>query len=81
MTGSDIFEVYENNRRHLSFPHLELYHSDIIDWRLVIWEQDGIGEGAEQTEVISVQHCDLQYVLSKAEVLFKEWLLEHKNSY
>ena len=81
MTGSDIFEVYENNRGRLKFPHFELYHSGIIDWRLVIWEQDGIGEGAEEKEIISVQDCDLHYVLSKAEVLFKEWLLEHKDGY
>lgn len=81
MTGSDIFGIYEDNRHRMMFPHLELYHSSVVDWRLVIWEQDGLGEGAERKEVISVQSCDLHYVLSKAEVLFKEWLLENKNGY
>ena len=79
--GRNLFELYEDSRCRLSFPHFELYHSGIMDWCLRIYEQDGIGSGAKESEIVNVQGCDLHYVIVKGEVLLKEWLLDNKGGY
>lgn len=78
--NTGIFECYEKYRLALRWPFFELAHSDVCDWRLVIWERpDGIGEGAPEIEILDVQYPDLDYVLAQAEVKFKKWLWENKN--
>ena len=78
---SNIFEVYRNNYQKLKFPYFSLEHTTVVDWMLEIGERNTIGSSAKQTPIVTVQHCDLHYVLSKAEVLFKDWLCENKGGY
>lgn len=79
--NSGLFEVYNRAKHTMKFPHFELGHSGVTDWVLNIWEQDGIGSGAKETEVAFVQDCDLDYVLAKGEVLLKEYLIKTNDGY
>lgn len=60
--------------------HFELYYSKIMDWRLRIWKK-GCAEDGSDIEICEIQHPDLDYVLAKGEVMFKEWLEENEGGY
>lgn len=78
--NTGIFECYEKYRHALRWPFFELGHSNVVDWRLIIYERPkGIGKGAPERKVLEVQSGDLDYVLAQAEVKFKKWLWENKN--
>lgn len=71
MTG--FFEVYNRHASRLGLK-MELYHSNIVDWRITI-------ENPQGELIVNVQHCDYKYVLAKAEVELKDWLSEHNDGY
>lgn len=60
--------------------HFELYYSKTLDWRLRIWKR-GCAEDGSDLEICDIQHPDVNYVLAKGEVLFKEWLTENSGGY
>ncbi|GIO42495.1 hypothetical protein [Paenibacillus apis] len=74
---TDIFEVYDRHGARLGLK-IEIYHSNIVDWRLTIEKRKNLEEGCV---IVDVQHSDYKYVLAKAEVEFKEWLLETNGGY
>ena len=78
---TNLFETYNNNKDRLQFPHLEIYHSGVMDWCVRIYEQDGIGSGSKENVIVDVQHCDPLYAFAKAESTLKEWLLENNDGY
>ena len=79
--NTGLFEVYNNNKHRLKFPYFYLDHTGVVDWLLEIGEREGIGSGAEQTQIVFVQNCDLNYVLAKGEAILKDWLSENKGGY
>lgn len=70
---ADLMEVYDRHASRLGLK-MELYHSNIVDWRITIERRNG-------ELIVNVQHCDYKYVLAKAEVELKDWLSEHNDGY
>lgn len=74
---TDLMEVYDRHALRLGLK-MELYHSNIIDWRITIEKRKSL---TECELIVDVQHCDYKYVLAKAEVELKDWLSEHNDGY
>lgn len=72
-----LFETYDRHAAKLGLK-LELYHSNIVDWRITIEKRKTLEDGEV---IIDVQHCDFEYVLAKAEVGLKDWLSEHNGGF
>jgi hypothetical protein len=70
---TDLMEVYDRHASRLGLK-MELYHSNIVDWRIIIKKPNG-------EFIVDVQHCDYKYVLAKAEVDLKNWLSEYNDGY
>lgn len=60
--------------------HFELYYSKTVDWVLKIWKKGCAADGSD-IEICNIQDTDVNYVLAKGEVLFKEWLTENNGGY
>lgn len=58
---------------------LEIYHSSIVDWSICIGYKATNPKHGEY--IVKVQHCDMELAFAKAQVEFKEWLLENKGGY
>lgn len=58
---------------------LEIYHSSIMDWCITIGYKTTHHKHGEV--IINVQGCDMDLVFAKAQVNFKEWLLENQGGY
>ncbi|OMF70493.1 hypothetical protein [Paenibacillus glucanolyticus] len=70
---TELFELYDRHATRLGLK-IEMYHSNIVDWRITIENPNG-------ELIVNVQHCDYKYVLAKAEVGLKEWLSENNGGY
>lgn len=68
-----LFETYNHHSSRLGL-RMEVYHSNIVDWRITI-------DHRTMGTIVDVQHCDYQYVFAKAQVNLKEWLSEHNGGY
>lgn len=76
---NDLIIFFEEvNNRSLEYT-MEIYYSSIVDWRVTIGYKYTHPRHGEM--IVDVQHCDKEYVFAKAQVLFKEWLLEHESGY
>lgn len=60
--------------------HFTLEYCKTCDWQLHIWKK-GCADDGTDLEICYIQHCDLEYVLAKGQVLLKEFLLEHEGGY
>jgi hypothetical protein len=58
---------------------LEIYYLSIMDWCLTIGYKKTHPKYGEQ--LILLQDSDLDYVFAKAQVLFKDWLMENEGGY
>ena len=67
---SKFFDLYDS-KQGLS---LEFGHNSVADYILkVSTKKDGV--------IINIQHCDIEFVLSKAYVDLAEWLFENRDGY
>ena len=60
--------------------HFGLTYSSITDWILCVYKS-GCGDKGKDLEIFKESNCDLQYLISKAEVTMKDWLSEHNGGY
>ena len=82
----DFLKFFDEKREY--FPmHLEICHSETIDWCIYIYKK-GCAEqypnsekSGEDAVICRVQHCDMEYAFAKAHIELKEWLLEHEGGY
>lgn len=60
--------------------HFELYYSSVGDFRIRLYLQ-GYKKVGRDLDIIDEQHCDLDYLISKCKVLYKEWLSKNEGGY
>lgn len=58
---------------------LEIFHSNIIDWRITIGFRAGHPLCGQN--IVDIQNCDMDLVFAKAQVELKEWLLKNDGGY
>ncbi len=73
----DFFRLY-GKQTHLA---LEVGHSSIADWCILIYEQPGKEAGKWGSPVISVQECDVKLAFAKAYVALADYCSEHFGGY
>ena len=57
--------------------HFELDYSSFCDFRIRLYLR-GYNEDGSDLDIINEQACDLDYLISKCKVLYKEWLLKNE---
>ena len=60
--------------------HFELTYSSVCDFRIRLYLK-GYNEDGSDLDIIDEQYCDLDYLISKCKVLYKDWLLENEGGY
>jgi hypothetical protein len=73
----DFFKLYESQNLFC----LEVGHSSITDWNLLIYDRRGKALGNWGDPIISIQNCDLEYVFAKAYVELADYCSEHLGGY
>lgn len=76
---NDLVNFFEQVNKHSLKYTLEIYYSSIMDWCVTIGFKYTHPRHGET--IVHVQNCDKELVFAKAQVLFKEWLLEHEGGY
>jgi hypothetical protein len=61
------------------FYELNVHYTSISDWIIEIGFKCTHPRHGEI--IVHVQHCDMEYAFAKAQVNFKEWLLENEGGY
>lgn len=56
--------------------HFELMYSSVGDFRIRLYLR-GYNDDGSDLDIIDEQHCDLDYLICKCKVLYKEWLSEN----
>ena len=72
------FDNYRKNNRANSLT-LDIYYSNTLDWCITIGYI--YGHPRHGKHIVRVQNCDKEYVFAKAQIEFKEWLLETQGGY
>lgn len=60
--------------------HFELYYSRIADFRMTLYLRGFNNDGTDLV-IFDEQNCDLDYLISKCKVVYKDWLLENNGGY
>lgn len=60
--------------------HFELDYSSVCDFRIRLYLR-GYNEDGSDLDIINEQDCDLDYLISKCKVLYKDWLLKNEGGY
>lgn len=60
--------------------HFELYYSRIMDFCMKLYLKEYNSDNTDLV-IFEGQDCDLDYLVSKCKVAYKDWLREHNNGY
>lgn len=60
--------------------HFELHYSSIIDWHLSLWLKGYNNDGTDLV-IFDESNCDLDYLIDKCKVTYKDWLLKNNGGY
>lgn len=60
--------------------HFELYYSSIMDFHMKLYLKE-YNEDNSDLVIFEEQNCDLDYLVSKCKVAYKDWLIENKGGY
>lgn len=60
--------------------HFELAYSSVTDWMLTLWLAAYNKDGSDLV-IFQEQNPDLDYLISKCKVEYKDWLLENNGGY
>lgn len=60
--------------------HFELDYSSACDFRIRLYLRGYNNDGSD-LDIINEQNCDLDYLISKCKVLYKDWLLKNEGGY
>ena len=56
--------------------HFELTYSSVCDFHIRLYLR-GYNDDGSDLDIIDEQDCDLDYLISKCKVAYKDWLLEN----
>lgn len=60
--------------------HFELYYSSVMDFCMKLYFK-AYNEDGSDLVIFNEQDTDLDYLISKCKVVFKDWLLENEGGY
>lgn len=60
--------------------HFSLEYSHITDWHLYLWRKR-CGKNGDDVVIFDEWNVDLDYLISKCKVAYKDWLLENEGGY
>ena len=60
--------------------HFELYYSKVMDFCMKLYMKGYNLDGSDLV-IFNEQNCDLDYLISKCKVVYKDWLLENEGGY
>ena len=60
--------------------HFELYYSSVMDFCMKLYLK-GFNDDGSDLMIFDEQDCDLDYLVSKCKVVYKDWLSENNNGY
>ena len=60
--------------------HFELYYSSIMDFCMKLYLKEYNKDNSDLV-IFEEQNCDLDYLVSKCKVAYKDWLIENKGGY
>lgn len=60
--------------------HFELYYSSIVDFRMTLYFKGFNNDGTDLV-IFDEENCDLDYLISKCKVAYKDWLSENYGGY
>jgi hypothetical protein len=60
--------------------HFELYYSSVVDFCMKLYLKAYNDDGSDLV-IFSEQDSDLDYLISKCKVVFKDWLLENEGGH
>lgn len=60
--------------------HFELYYSSIIDFYMKLYLKEYNKDNSDLV-IFDEQNCDLDYLVSKCKVAYKDWLAENEGGY
>ena len=60
--------------------HFELTYSSVCDFRIRLYLR-GYNDDGSDLDIIDEQDCDLDYLISKCKVAYKDWLSENNGGY
>lgn len=63
--------------------HLKINYSKMNNWNIYIYRRNCGEKGTDIKiiEIVNVSDCDMELCFAKAQVQFKEWLLENNGGY
>ena len=61
--------------------HLKINYSKMNNWSIYIYHCGEKGTDIKIIEIVNVSDCDMELCFAKAQVQFKEWLLENNGGY
>ena len=63
--------------------HLKINYSKMNNWSIYIYWRNCEEKGTDIKiiEIVNVSDCDMELCFAKAQVQFKEWLLENNGGY
>lgn len=60
--------------------HFELYYSSAMDFCMELYLK-GFNDDGKDLVIFKEQNCDLDYLVSKCKVAYKDWLDENNGGY
>ena len=60
--------------------HLELYYSSIMDFCMKLYLK-GYNDDGTDLIIFEEQNSDLDYLICKCKVVYKDWLVDNNNGY
>lgn len=72
----ELFDLIERGHKF----HLELSYCSICDWTLKIYRK-GLSDNGEDVVIFEEQSCDYEYLICKAQVAIKDYLLKTYGGY
>lgn len=69
---NEFLNFFDEMRKRKKYK-LEIYYSSIMDWCITA----SIGD----VDILQVQECDKELAFAKAQVLFKQWLIDNNGGY
>lgn len=60
--------------------HFELHYSSITDWHLFLWLK-GYNKDGSDLVIFDEWYVDLDYLISKCKVVYKDWLMKNNGGY
>lgn len=78
--NNGFFNVFESHGYDLGLE-FNISYSSITDYYITVGYKSTHPDFKDGAEILTVQSCDFNLALAKAEIEFKEWLSENNGGY